>query len=76
MCPKDLYRGDLYRIMKHKCIIFDRDGVLVNSEEISTQILTEMARSISVDVKEELSTNEFQVKSLQYLFDYIESKTD
>lgn len=62
--------------MEFKCIIFDCDGVLVNSEDISSQVLTEMAQSIEADVGEELFSNKFQGKSLQDLFDYIESKTD
>jgi len=32
--------------MKYKCIIFDCDGVLVDSEGISNSILVEMANSV------------------------------
>lgn len=37
--------------MKYKCIIFDCDGVLVNSEEISYRVLVEMANFVGAEIE-------------------------
>lgn len=37
--------------MKYKCIIFDCDGVLVDSEEITNRVLLEMAREIGLVIE-------------------------
>jgi len=36
--------------MKYKCIIFDCDGVLVDSELISSRVLVELANSIGAQI--------------------------
>ena len=35
---------------KYKCIIFDCDGVLVDSEPISNQILADMANELGANI--------------------------
>ncbi|WP_418263202.1 HAD family hydrolase [Flavobacterium faecale] len=59
--------------MKYKCIIFDCDGVLVDSESISNATLVDMAKSIGVLIELDFAMTHFLGKSLQFCFDYIES---
>ncbi len=61
--------------MKHKCIIFDCDGVLVDSEEISNRMLIEMANSVGAKIEMEYALENFAGKSLKSIFDYIENLT-
>ena len=60
--------------MKYKCIIFDCDGVLVDSEAISTQVLIEMAASVGVSLQMEVVINEFSGRSLKSIFEYIQER--
>ncbi|WPR71343.1 HAD family hydrolase [Flavobacterium sp. NG2] len=59
--------------MKYKCIIFDCDGVLVDSESISNGTLVSMAKNIGVTIEFDFAMTHFLGKSLQFCFDYIES---
>jgi HAD superfamily hydrolase (TIGR01509 family) len=58
--------------LKYKCIIFDCDGVLVDSEEISNAVLLQMAKEVGVDITEEYAIDHFAGKSLKSTFEYIE----
>ncbi|MEM9078240.1 MAG: HAD family hydrolase [Bacteroidota bacterium] len=60
--------------MKYKCIIFDCDGVLVDSEEISMTILIQMANEIGAEVTREYALENFSGKSLKVCLDYIEKQ--
>jgi len=60
--------------MKYKCIIFDCDGVLVDSEAISTQVLIEMEASVGVTLQMEVVIKEFSGRSLKSIFEYIEER--
>lgn len=51
--------------MKYKCIIFDCDGILVDSEGISNGILIEMANSLGADIDPKDALRNFAGKSLQ-----------
>lgn len=62
--------------MKYKCIIFDCDGILVDSEEISTSILIQMANEIGANIKMEYALKNFTGKSLKSCLDYIEKQID
>lgn len=62
--------------MKYKCIIFDCDGVLVDSEKISIGTMVTMANSIGVPLDEENATDLFLGKSLKFCFEYIQSLSD
>lgn len=62
--------------MKYKCIIFDCDGVLVDSEKISIKTLVAMAAIIGVELEEENAYQLFLGKSLAFCFDYIKSQSD
>ena len=59
--------------MKYKCIIFDCDGVLVDSEFISNETLVEMAQSVGLKIDMNIATKEFTGKSLESNFQFIES---
>ncbi|KDN54397.1 HAD family hydrolase [Flavobacterium seoulense] len=57
--------------MKYKCIIFDCDGVLVDSEAISIGTLVRMAESHGANIDENYAHQLFLGKSLEFCFDYI-----
>ncbi len=52
--------------MKYKCIIFDCDGVLVDSEELSIQILVDMARAFGADINLSYALKHFSGRSLEH----------
>lgn len=60
--------------MKYKCVIFDCDGVLVDSEAISSSVLTEMANELGIEISHEEALENFTGKSLKYSLNYIETK--
>ncbi len=62
--------------MKYKCIIFDCDGVLVDSVSISNQVLIDMAKSVGLHMDMELAMNMFSGASLMNAFEYIESRIE
>ncbi|WP_020568734.1 HAD family hydrolase [Neolewinella persica] len=58
-----------------KCIIFDCDGILVDSEHITFSVLAEMSREVGVRLSEaELETN-FLGKSLNSIIAFLEAET-
>lgn len=57
--------------MKYKCIIFDCDGVLVDSEAISIGTLVEMAKSHGASIDLDYAHQLFLGKSLEFCFNYI-----
>lgn len=57
--------------MKYKCIIFDCDGVLVDSEAISIGTLVNMAASHGAIIDENFAHQHFLGKSLEFCFEYI-----
>jgi HAD superfamily hydrolase (TIGR01509 family) len=59
--------------MKYKCIIFDCDGVLVDSESISSAVLTSMTNELGATISNEEALHHFTGKSLKFCLDYIES---
>lgn len=59
--------------MKYKCIIFDCDGVLVDSEEISNATLTSMVKSFGINIEESYGREFFLGKSFKMCCDHIES---
>ncbi|WP_052593978.1 HAD family hydrolase [Aureispira sp. CCB-QB1] len=58
--------------MKFKCIIFDCDGVLVDSEATSIGAIVDLAQEMGYSMSLEQAIGEFSGQSLQYCFDYIE----
>ena len=55
-----------------KCIIFDCDGVLVDSEAIGNQVLMEMAKEFGLQMSMEDAFLNFNGRSLQHCFQHIE----
>lgn len=60
--------------MNYKCIIFDCDGVLVDSEAISSSVLTEMANELGARIAHHDVLEHFTGKSLLFCLNYIEDK--
>lgn len=58
--------------LKYKCIIFDCDGVLVDSEHISNSILIEMSNDVGAIITMEYALKNFAGKSLKSCFTHIE----
>lgn len=60
--------------MNYKCIIFDCDGVLVDSEAISSSVLTEMANELGASLSQHDVLEHFTGKSLKFCLEYIENE--
>ena len=60
--------------MKYKCVIFDCDGVLVDTEDISIGTFVEMGNKLGANIDFEFAMVNFLGKSLEYCFDYIEER--
>jgi HAD superfamily hydrolase (TIGR01509 family) len=61
---------------KYKCIIFDCDGVLVDSEAISTGVLVDMANALGANMDYKQSLIAFKGKSLTACIDVISKRID
>lgn len=62
--------------MKYKCIIFDCDGVLVDSEAISCGVLVEMANAAGLAIDLTFALREFAGKHLDANFKYITDRVE
>lgn len=62
--------------MKYKCIIFDCDGVLVDSEAISIGTLVNMAETHGAIIDIDFAHQFFLGKSLEFCFNYIAEVTN
>lgn len=60
--------------MKYKCVIFDCDGVLVDSVSISNQVLIDMAKSVGLHVDMDEAMKKFSGSSLKNVFEYFEMR--
>ncbi|MBO6606859.1 HAD family hydrolase [Psychroserpens sp.] len=56
---------------KYKCIIFDCDGVLVDSEPIGNQVLVDMANALGANINLEYAYKHFKGNSMQACADMI-----
>jgi HAD superfamily hydrolase (TIGR01509 family) len=59
--------------LKYKGIIFDCDGVLVDSEAISNQVIVELANAQGANIDLDYAIRNFSGTSLQFVMDHIES---
>ena len=59
-----------------KCVIFDCDGVLVDSEIIANQILLSMAREFGLEMTLEDAIKNFNGRRLNDSFQHIEKLTN
>jgi len=62
--------------MKYKCIIFDCDGVLVDSESIFNEVLLRMVKPMGVNIDPDFALTFFRGKDLKTVFKYVESLMD
>lgn len=60
--------------MKYKCVIFDCDGVLVDSESIGAAVWVEMAKEIGVLISFENAFDEFTGKSFNSILSYLSDR--
>jgi beta-phosphoglucomutase-like phosphatase (HAD superfamily) len=59
---------------KLKCILFDCDGVLVDSEPIAIQALIDLAAPFGFEMSLANGMTSFSGQSLPYCFEYIEKE--
>lgn len=57
--------------MQYKCVIFDCDGVLVDSESIGATVWVEMAKTMGLSISFEKAFNEFTGKSFNSIAEYL-----
>ena len=60
--------------MKYKCIVFDCDGVLVDTEHISISTLLELGRKYGAEIDLDFAMVDFVGKSLEYCYGYIKER--
>ena len=58
---------------KYKCVIFDCDGVLVDSEPIANLVLVDMANKYGANINLEYALKHFKGGSMQGCVDKIEA---
>ncbi len=58
--------------MKYKCIIFDCDGVLVDSEFITAKVLVAMGKDLGLHIDLDFVVQEFLGKSLNDIMQYLD----
>lgn len=62
--------------MKYKCVIFDCDGVLVDSESISTKVFMEMAGSLGFKMDFDFAVEKFSGTSMKSNLKFIEDNIE
>lgn len=60
--------------MKYKCIIFDCDGVLVDSEAISTQVMVDLLKTVDYHIDIESAIDLFTGLALKDNFAFVEKE--
>ena len=64
-----------YDLMKYKCLIFDCDGILVDSEAISSKVFVEMAKELDIEIDLEFAIENFSGVSIKSTLEYIANRT-
>jgi beta-phosphoglucomutase-like phosphatase (HAD superfamily) len=62
--------------MKYKCVIFDCDGVLVDTESISVRVLMELSQYLGLELEFENAVEVFTGLSLVKCFEYIDKRVE
>ena len=57
--------------MQYKCVIFDCDGALVDSESIGATVWVEIAKTMGLSISFEKAFNEFTGKSFNSIAEYL-----
>lgn len=60
--------------MKYKCVIFDCDGVLVDSEGITARVISEITAELGVQMDEAFILKTFMGKSFNDIMNYLENQ--
>jgi HAD superfamily hydrolase (TIGR01509 family) len=60
--------------MKYKCVIFDCDGVLVDSESIGARVWVEMAKKLGLSISFKEAFDEFTGKSFNSIVESLSEK--
>lgn len=60
--------------MKYKCIIFDCDGVLVDSEAIATQVMVDLLKTVDYHIDIETAIDRFTGLALKDNFAFVEKE--
>ena len=61
--------------MKYKCIIFDCDGVLVDSETIGNQVLVDLSNQYGANINLEYAFKHFKGNSMENCYQHIKEIT-
>ncbi|MFK7799881.1 MAG: HAD family hydrolase [Aureispira sp.] len=61
--------------MKFKAVIFDCDGVLVDSESMTLEVLLFLGKQIGFEMEKEAATERFAGVALQEILQYMETQT-
>ena len=61
---------------KYKCIIFDCDGVLVDSEPIGNQVLVDMANELGANINLDYGFKHFKGNALSVVADHVSRLTN
>ena len=62
--------------MKYQCIIFDCDGVLVDSEATTIAVIVKMAQEVGYDMPFDLAMDLMTGQSLDYCFNFINARAE
>jgi HAD superfamily hydrolase (TIGR01509 family) len=62
------------KLMKYKCVIFDCDGVLVDSESIGARVWVEMAKKLGLSISFKKAFDEFTGKSFNSVVESLSEK--
>ena len=72
LSSKKIFENKTTKINNLKCIIFDCDGILVDSESIANQVLLSMAEPFGLKMSMEEAVKKFNGRRLNIIFEQIE----
>ena len=77
MLPIIRFIGSIFhfKAMRYKCILFDCDGVLVDSEALTNGVLVEMAAELGIHLPINTNLQGISGRSLHWALEYIEQQT-
>ena len=62
--------------MQYKCVIFDCDGILVESESIAATVWIEMSKTVELSISFEKPFNEFTGKYFNSIAKYLSQQVN